>query len=209
MSTISSNSKVVYMYDEVSDTWYAVAGVANTNVPYNWTQAHSFGAIVTANDVIRAKAGVNRFQNPTARDAVITSPQEGTVCFVEQTDGGTDIEELQYYINGSWKGITTTAIFSNKTANHTLTLSDPGKTVVIDSASNLTVTVPPNSDVPFAIGHRLDVIRYGTGSVTFVQGAGVTINSKNSNKVIAARYSGATLIKYDTNTWILIGDLTA
>lgn len=209
MSTVSSSSKVVYMYDETSDTWYAVAGVANTNVPYSWTQAHTFGSIVTANDVIRAKAGVNRFQNPTARNAVITSPQTGTVCFVEQTDGGTDINQLQYYVNGSWKGITDTTIFTNKTANHTLVISDPGKTITVDSASDINITVPPNSDVPFSIGHRLDVIRIGTGNVTFVQGSGVTINSKNSNKKIAARYSGATLIKYDTNTWILIGDLTA
>ncbi len=209
MSTISSNSKVVYMYDEVSDTWYAVAGVANTNVPYSWTQAHTFGAIVTVNDVIRAKAGINRFQNPASRDAVITSPQAGIVCFVAQTDGGTDINELQYYVDGSWKGITDTAIFSNKVANHTLVISDPGKTITVDSSSDITITVPPNSDVAFAIGHRLDIVRLGAGNVTVAQGSGVTINSKNSNKKIAARYSGATLIKYDTNTWILIGDLTA
>jgi hypothetical protein len=209
MSTISSSSKVAYMYDQTSDTWYAVAGTANTNVAYNWQAAHTFGSVVTVNDVIRAKAGVNRFQNPTARDTVITSPAKGTVCFVEQTNGGTDINQLQIYNGTSWVGMLDTATLSTKTADYNLGLADAGQTLLIDSTSDRTVTVPLNSAVPFANGQRIDVVRLNTGNVTFAGAVGVTINSKNSNKKIAARYSGATLIKYDTDTWVLIGDLTA
>ena len=210
MSTVSSSSKVAYMYDQTSDTWYAVAGTANTNVAYNWQAAHTFGSVVTVNDVIRAKAGVNRFQNPTARDTVITSPAKGTVCFVEQTNGGTDINQLQIYNGTSWVGMLDTATLSTKTADYNLGLADAGQTLLIDSTSDRTITVPLNSAVPFATGQRLDVVRLNTGNVTFAGATvGVTINSKNSNKKIAARYSGATLIKYDTNTWVLIGDLTA
>ena len=118
MSTVSSTSKVAYMYDQTSDTWYAVAGTANTNVAYNWQAAHTFGSVVTVNDVIRAKAGVNRFQNYTARDTVITSPAKGTVCFVEQTNGGTDINQLQIYNGTSWVGMLDTATLSTKTADY-------------------------------------------------------------------------------------------
>ena len=71
------------------------------------------------------------------------------------------------------------------------------------------LTVPLNSSVPFIIGQRMDVVQTGAGQTTIVPVLGVTINSKNSNKKIAARYSGATLIKTDTDTWLLIGDLTA
>jgi hypothetical protein len=195
MSTVSSSSKVAYMYDQTSDTWYAVAGTANTNVAYNWQAAHTFGSVVTVNDVIRAKAGVNRFQNPTARDTVIT--------------GGTDINQLQIYNGTSWVGMLDTATLSTKTADYNLGLADAGQTLLVNSTSDVTVTVPLNSAVPFAIGQRLDVVRLNTGNVTFAGAVGVTINSKNSNKKIAARYSGATLIKYDTDTWVLIGDLTA
>lgn len=209
MSTVSSSSKVAYMYDQTSDTWYAVAGTANTNVAYQWNAAHTFGSIVTANDVIRAKAGVNRFQNYTARDTVITSPAKGTVCFIEQTNGGTDINQLQIYNGTSWVGMLDTATLSTKTADYNLGLADAGQTLLIDSTSDRTVTVPLNSAVPFAIGQRLDVVRLNTGNVTFAGAVGVTINSKNSNKKIAARYSGATLIKTGTDTWVLIGDLTA
>ena len=215
MSTVSSTSKVAYMYDQTSDTWYAVAGTANTNVAYQWNAAHTFGPIVTANDVIRAKAGVNRFQNPTARDAAIPSPVKGTVCFVEQTNGGTDINQVQIYTynsetsTSSWVGMLDTAILRTKTADYNLGLADAGQTLLINSTNDVIITVPLNSSVPFAIGQRLDVVRLNTGNVTFAGAVGVTINSKNSNKKIAARYSGATLIKYDTNTWVLIGDLTA
>jgi hypothetical protein len=195
------------MYDQASDTWYAVAGTANTNVAYTWNAAHTFGSIVTVNDVIRAKGGVNRFQNPTARDTVISSPVKGTVCFVEQTDGGTDINQVQIYNGTSWVGMLDTATLNSKSTDYTLVLGDAGKTLLIDSTIDRTVTVPTNASVPFAIGQRLDIVRMNTGNVTI--GGTPTILSKNSNKKIAARYSGATLIKTDTDTWVLIGDLTA
>ncbi len=207
---ISPNSKVAYMYDSASEKWYAIAGVANTNVPYTWTQAHIFGNTVTVNDVIKAKGGVNIFQNPTQRDSVITSPTEGTVCFVEQTDGGTDISQIQYYNGTKWIGLLDTLVFEEKTSSYTLVLGDAGKTLTINSGSDTTITIPLNASVPFEIGQRIDVVRVGSGEVTF-SGANINviINSKNSNKKIAARYSGATLIKYDVNTWVLIGDLKA
>lgn len=209
MAQIAPQSKVAYMYDAGDNKWYAIAGVANTNVPYTWTQAHIFGSTVTANDVIKAKGGVNIFQNPTARDAAITSPTEGTVCFVEQTNSGTDISQLQYYNGTKWVGLLDSVIFNEKTSNYTLVLGDAGKTVTINSGSDTTVTVPLNSSVPFEIGQRIDVIRVGSGNVTFAGATvDVIINSKNSNKKIAARYAGATLIKYATDTWVLIGDLT-
>ncbi len=206
MADISSNSKVAYMYDQASNTWYAIAGVANTNVPYTWTQVHTFGSTVTVNDVIKAKGGVNRFQNPTVRDSIITSPQKGTVCFVEQTDGGTDINQVQIYNGTSWVGMLDTTVFNNQTSNYTLVLGDAGKTILIDSTSDRTVTIPSNASVPFAIGQKLDIIRMNTGNVT-INGT-PEILSKDSSKEIASRYSRVTLIKKDTDTWILVGDLS-
>jgi hypothetical protein len=209
MSIVSSSSKVAYLYDQETDQWYAVAGVANEGHSYNWTAPHTFGTIVTVNDVIRAKGGVNRFQNPTARDAIITaSPTiKGTVCFVEQTDTGTVINQIQVYNGTAWVGMLDTVTLNNQTSDYTLVLGDAGKTITIDSTIDRTITIPTNASVPFAIGQRLDIIRMNTGNVTI--GGTPTILSKNSNKKIAARYSGATLIKTDTDTWVLIGDLTA
>jgi hypothetical protein len=210
MATISSNGKVAYIYDTQTDTWYPVAGTTNTSANYQWTGTHSFVSNpVTFDQVVKAKAGVNNFLNPTARDAVITSPSDGIVCFVRQTDIGVQINQVQYYYNGLWRSVTDSADLSAKVADYTLGLIDAGKTITVNSSSNLTVTIPLNSSVPFVSGQRLDVIRIGTGEVSIAGTVGVTINSKNSNKKISSQYSGATLIKIDTNTWVLIGDLKA
>jgi hypothetical protein len=92
---------------------------------------------------------------------------------------------------------------------YTLVLADAGKLITSDNASPITITVPPNADVAFPIGTRIDVLSIGAGLTTLAQGSGVTINSKQSNKKLTAQGSAASLIKLATNTWFLIGDLSA
>jgi hypothetical protein len=92
---------------------------------------------------------------------------------------------------------------------YTLVLADSGKLITSDNASPVTITVPPNADVAFAIGARIDVLSIGAGLTTLAEGSGVTINSKSSNKKLAAQGSAASLIKLATNTWFLVGDLSA
>jgi hypothetical protein len=90
---------------------------------------------------------------------------------------------------------------------YTLVLTDAGKLVTFTNADAIAVTIPTNASVAFPIGTRIDCVQGGAGAVTF-GGADVTINSKGSHKVIAGLYVGVTLIKTDTDTWLLIGDLT-
>jgi hypothetical protein len=209
MATIDYSGKAAYMYDETTDTWYAISGAVNTAASYVWTGSQEYQNTVTFDDVVKAKAGLNNFQLESDRDSNLPSPPDGTVCFVQQTNAGSIINQVQYYYNGRWRYINDSTTLVTKTSSYTVELSDSGKTLTIDSSSNLNVTIPPNSSAAFPVGSRLDVVRIGTGSVTLVPDTGVTINSKNSNKKIAARYSAATIIKTDTNTWVLIGDLTA
>lgn len=101
MATISSTPKISYIYDEPSDTWYPIAGIANTAGNYIWEGNHTFDNPVSFLDSVISKAGLNNFLNPNARDAAITAPiPNGTVCFVRQNNAGTTINELQYYNNG-------------------------------------------------------------------------------------------------------------
>lgn len=209
MTTIDTTGKVAYMYDQETDTWYAISGAINTAAPYTWTSTQQFNNTILANDVLQAKAGVNNFQNPTARNTAIPSPINGIVCFVRQEDSGEIINQIQYYYNGLWRSYQDSTALVEKTTSYTLVLSDAGKTINMNSGSANNLTVPLNGSVPFVIGQRLDIVQTGAGQTTIVATGGVTINSKNSNKKIAARYSGATLIKTDTDTWLLIGDLTA
>lgn len=209
MATINSDGKVAYIYSQSDDTWYAIGGAVNTNAEYTWTADQTFQSVVNFDMVANAKAGVNNFQNPTARDAALTSPTNGIVCFVRQEDDGTVINQVQYYYNGEWRYVYDAFSFLTKTADYTITKKDSGKTITVTSSDDVIITVPVNSTTPFIIGQKLEIIRNGTGNVSIEGALGVTINSKNSNKKIAAQFSGAVLTKVDTNTWLLIGDLTA
>jgi hypothetical protein len=205
MSNISQIGKVAYIYDQPSDTWYPVAGYTNTSDAFVWSGAHTFSNTVNFNSVLNAKAGVNNFADAAARDAAITAPTNGIVVFVRQ------LNQIQYYFNGAWRVYGENASLLIKTAGHVLEISDAGRTIEIDAANANTVTIPTNASVPFLVGTQIAFIQTGPGQTSFAAANGVTttILSKNSNKKIASRYSPATLIKKDTDTWILIGDLTA
>lgn len=210
MATINSDGKIAYIYNESNDTWYALGGAVNTNAEYTWSADQVFGAVVTFDSVVKAKAGVNNFQNPTARDAVITSPTNGIACFVRQTDSGTVINQIQYYYNGEWRYALDAMTPVDITSDYTVTKADAGKTLFVTSSDPVTITIPANSTTAFVVGQKIEFIRNGSGTVTFAgESVSVIINSKNSNKKIAAQYSGAVITKKDTNTWLLLGDLTA
>lgn len=105
--------------------------------------------------------------------------------------------------------------FNNQTGTtYTFALADgsgPGLSPLntFSNASPITVTVPPNSSVAFPIGTQIDCVQEGAGTVTFAEGSGVTIHSDSGNKSIGNRYVGVTLIKTATDTWYLLGNLTA
>ena len=102
MATISSNPKPTYIYDQETNTWYPVAGQVNNSLNYPWTGTHNFASTVTFADVVNAKAGINNFLNPAARDAAIASPINGIVCFVRQDSSGNVINQIQYYYNAHY-----------------------------------------------------------------------------------------------------------
>ena len=210
MTTFSSTSKVAYIYDSGTDTWYPTAGLASTSADYSWTGDHTFSTSVSFDSVIAAKAGINNFQNPAARDAAIASPTNGIVAFVRQDANANVINQIQYYHSGAWVDYKNISI-DEKTSSYTITTSDANKMIRMNSSSNLELLIPANSAAALPIGSRLEVVRYGSGevSIVIVSGSGVTIRSKNNNARISTQYSGAMLTKIGTNEWHLIGDLKA
>jgi hypothetical protein len=93
-----------------------------------------------------------------------------------------------------------------KTASYTLLTADAGELITIDSSSNLDVTVDGSLDL--TVGQRIDLLRLGTGTVTVVQGSGATLNGTPGLK-LRARYSAATVLCVATDTYVLLGDLSA
>jgi hypothetical protein len=92
---------------------------------------------------------------------------------------------------------------------YTLGITDVNKTITLTNASPITVTIPAFSGVSFSVGTTITFIQGGAGKVTFSGAAGVTIKSKLNNKSISAQNVAVSLLKESTNTWYLIGDLSA
>ena len=92
---------------------------------------------------------------------------------------------------------------------YTLAVGDAGELVTLANAGAITLTVPTNASVPFAIGTQITVTRAGSGSLTVVGDTGVTVNSADGFLKLRTQWSSGTLIKTNTNSWILIGDLSA
>jgi hypothetical protein len=133
------------------------------------------------------------------------------------TDLPADLETLADAIDADVYAIDTLAndlntkvpINAQTGTTYTLVLTDAGKLITSSNGSAVTITVPPNTDVAFPIGTRIDVLSIGAGLTTLAQGSGVTISSKDSNKKLSAQGSAASLIKTATDTWWLVGDLSA
>jgi hypothetical protein len=110
-----------------------------------------------------------------------------------------------------WASINLDLTLNAQTAAYTLALTDKNKLVTVSSTSNLTVTIPLNSSVAFPTGSQIHIARLNTGTVTISGTSGVTVNSTGAttaSPTLRAQYSTGTCIKTDTNTWLVIGDIS-
>ena len=91
-------------------------------------------------------------------------------------------------------------------SSYTLALSDMGKHVYMTAA--ITVTVPPNGTVAFPIGTAISIVNASGSSGTIAQGSGVSLLyagvGGTGNRTLA-NPGVATIVKVDTNTWIISG----
>lgn len=91
---------------------------------------------------------------------------------------------------------------------YTLQLSDAGKFITLTNASPVTLTVPAESSVNFAVGTRISLAQIGAGQVTVVAAGGVSISADPGLK-IAVQNGGAELVKLGADWWLLVGRLAA
>jgi hypothetical protein len=133
-----------------------------------------------------ALANIDQSGNATAASFVKTG---GTASQVLMADGSVT------------PGFTVNA--TAKTAAYTLTSSDYGSLVQMNGAFAFSVTTGLSAA---PVGTQIHLLALTTGAS--VAGTGVTLNGTPGLKLRAA-YSSATLICLGTNTWVLIGDLSA
>ena len=101
------------------------------------------------------------------------------------------------------------AINAQTGTTYTTVLADDGKLVTCDNAAAIALTIPPNSSVSFGIGTQINIMQLGAGQVTITAGAGVTLRSNGTKLKTNGQYAVATCCKIATDTWVVIGNLTA
>jgi hypothetical protein len=92
---------------------------------------------------------------------------------------------------------------------YTTVLADDGKLVTCDNGSPIALTIPPSSSVNYGIGTQINVMQLGAGQVTITAGVGVTLRSAGSKLKTQAQYAVATCCKIATDTWVVLGNLSA
>lgn len=100
------------------------------------------------------------------------------------------------------------AINAQTGTTYTAVLADDGKLVTCDNASAITFTIPTNASVAFGIGTQINIMQLGAGQVT-ISGAGVTFRSEGSKLKTKGQYAVATCCKIATDTWVVVGNLSA
>lgn len=86
--------------------------------------------------------------------------------------------------------------------NYTIQASDSGK--LFTNSAAITVTVQGLS-----VGEQVDFLQTNASQITFTPGAGITLNSINNNRKTFAQYSPASIKCIATNSYVLVGDITA
>jgi len=94
-----------------------------------------------------------------------------------------------------------------KTSDFTLDANDVSKTILLNTSSSMTLTIPSNSSVEIPIGYHYNFLEIGTGRTTFFAAPAVSVGSKNGQLFLDGRYSKGTLVKISTNDWVLFGDI--
>ena len=106
--------------------------------------------------------------------------------------------------------VVTESVNAQTGTTYTPVLTDAKQMVTLSNASAITVTIPPNSSVAYAVGSKIDFIAKGAGQVSFAQGSGVTIRSTGATATapkLRIQYSACTAWYEGSDVWYIVGDL--
>ena len=179
---------------DVSDTTGSAQGTTKKVTVADLVAAAPQGDLVASNnlsDVVSAgTARTNLGLGDAATKTVGTADTNVLAVSSGIVDlGGNKLEDFDASINDQ-TGTT-----------YTLVAGDNGKVVVLNNASAVTVTVPSG----LGVGFNCSFVQKGAGQVSF-SASGTTINNRQSHTKINGQYGVASLVAYDTDTYILAGD---
>jgi hypothetical protein len=175
------------------------------------------------------------FSSTAARDAAITSPQEGQFAFTKDTNS------LWYYDGAAWVasgasgdvtgvtagfGITVTdptgpvptvalaaTTYSAKTAAYTFADGDQSDIFSMNAATSVQFNIPTDATFDFAVGTEINVFwitgagQPTIGAVTPGTTTVISTGATSATPKLRVANSGATCKKLAANSWIIFGDI--
>jgi hypothetical protein len=84
-----------------------------------------------------------------------------------------------------------------------------GQLTTLDNAAAQSITIPDNATTAFAIGDQLNFMLLGTGTATFAPGGTAVILSAGAKLKLNTQYAVCTVLKWDTDAWIMVGNVSA
>jgi len=116
------------------------------------------------------------------------------------------------FIDGvqSKQGVPSITKINKKYLNYTLSAGDERDTMIemyLSTANTLTIPVD-TPQLTFPIGTSIDILQAGSGQTTIAGATGVIVNATPGLK-LRTQWSSATLFKRATDTWVVMGDLSA
>ena len=189
---VFNGSGVATAVDQTGDVTINTSGVT----------AISSGVIVNADVSASAAIAATKISG-----TAVTLTDSGTVTsamLADSTIVDGDISSTANIAQGKIADILTNA----QTASYTLVLADKNKIIEMNVATANDLTVPANSTVAFPIGTQIQILQTNAGKTRIVASGGVTVNA-TPGLYMRAQWSGATLLKRATDTWVVTGDLSA
>lgn len=168
-----------------------VATVGTNDIEF--TQFSGAGTITAGTNISVSGGQISVVSNPTF-SGLVTASASG-VAFSD----GTQTKE----------GVPSRTPIVQKTDSYTLSsLTERDSLIEMGKSTAQTLTIPANSSVAYPVGTSIDILQTGAGQVTIAGAGGVTVNATPGLK-LRAQWSSATLFKRATDTWVVMGDLTA
>ena len=109
----------------------------------------------------------------------------------------------------TWQNSIPTTVRSSALTLTNLILADADGVVITTTTIATDVRIPLNSGAAYPLGTKVTIVQEGTGVITVVGTAGVTVQSAQGHDRLKHQYSVATIVKTATDTWYLYGDIQA
>lgn len=174
--------------------------------------AHKIGTLSAPGTDVYESATTLTLEETVPGDWLVTYTAEGGTEYsfnLPNTGGGipdAPVDGSAYVRKDAAWVLADVLTISGPTGDYTLVGDDAQTVIQMSGGSASVLTVPENDDVPFPVGTSIIVMWYGTGAVS-VDGDGATIIHSPETLNLRKRFSMATLLKTQVNTWVISGDL--